>query len=50
MDGKMFKLGRSFSQESQDQISEVIARHLDTFTWSASDMPGIYSDFVCHHC
>ena len=47
--GKMFKLGRSLSQESQDQVAEVIARHLDAFAWFASDMPNIDPDFLCHH-
>jgi len=37
--GRKFKLGRSLSQEAQDQIAEVIARHLDAFAWTASDMP-----------
>jgi len=46
--GKKFKLGRSLSQEAQDQIAKVIARHLDTFAWFASDMPGIDPDFLCH--
>ena len=46
--GKMFKLGQSLSRESRDQISEVIARHLDVFAWSAADMPGIDPDFLCH--
>jgi len=26
----------------------VIVRHLDTFAWSASDMPGIDPNFLCH--
>jgi len=39
----MFKLGRSLSQESQDQVVEVIVRHLEAFVWSASDMPDIDS-------
>jgi len=47
--GKMFKLGRSLGQEAQDQIVEVIARHMDAFAWSASDMPVIDPDFLCHH-
>jgi len=47
--GKKFKLGKSLGQEVQDQIAEVIARHLDAFAWSASDMPGIDPDFLCHH-
>ena len=46
--GKMFKLGRSLSQESQDQVVEVIVRHLDAFAWSTSDMPDIDPDFLCH--
>ena len=46
--GKKFKLGRSLGQEAHDQIVEVIARHMDAFTWSSSDMPGIDPDFLCH--
>ena len=46
--GKRFKLGKSLGQETQNQIAEVIARHLDAFAWSASDMPGIDPDFLCH--
>jgi len=46
--GKTFKFGRSLSQESQDQVVEVIARHLDAFAWSASDMPDIDPNFLCH--
>jgi len=46
--GRIFKLGISLSQESQDQVAEVIARHFDAFAWSASDMPGIDPDFLCH--
>ncbi|XP_068462524.1 uncharacterized protein [Phaseolus vulgaris] len=47
--GRAFKLGKSLGQAAQDQIVEVIARHLDAFAWSASDMPGIDPDFLCHH-
>jgi len=46
--GKMFKLGKSLGQGTQDQIAKVIARHLDAFVWSASHMPGIDPDFLCH--
>jgi len=46
--GRMFKLGKSLGQGTQDQIVEEIARHLDAFAWSASDMPGIDPDFLCH--
>ena len=46
--GKTFKLGRSWSRESQDQVVEVIARHLDAFVWFASNMPDIDPDFLCH--
>ncbi|XP_068504031.1 uncharacterized protein [Phaseolus vulgaris] len=46
--GKRFKLGKSLSQESQDQVVEVIARHLNAFAWSASDMLGIDPNFLCH--
>jgi len=47
--GKTFKLGRLLSQEEQEEVAEVISRHLDAFAWSASDMPGIDPDFLCHH-
>ena len=47
--GKVFKLGRLLSQEEQDEVAAVISRHLDAFAWSASDMPGIDPDFLCHH-
>ena len=30
-------------------MAEVISCHLDAFTWTASDMPGINTDFPCHH-
>jgi len=45
---KKFNLGRSLGQEAYDQITEVIPRHLDAFTWSASDMPDIDPDLLCH--
>jgi len=47
--GKTFKLGRLLSQEEQEGVAGVISRHLDAFAWSASDMPGIDPDFLCHH-
>jgi len=47
--GKIFKLGQSLSGELWNQISEVIARHLDAFAWSAADMSDIDPDFQCHH-
>jgi len=46
--GKTFKLGKTLDGETQDQIAKVISRHLDAFAWSASDMPGIDPDFLCH--
>jgi len=47
--GKTFKLGRLLSREEQNQVAEVISRHLDAFAWSALDMPDIDPDFLCHH-
>ena len=47
--GNTFKLGSSLSPEEQEGVAEVISRHLDAFAWSASDMPGIDPDFLCHH-
>jgi len=49
INGKTFKLGKTLDRETQDQIAKVISRHLDAFAWSASDMPGIDPDFLCHH-
>jgi len=46
--GKKFMFGKSLGQKTQDQITEVIARHLDAFAWSASDFSGIDPDFLCH--
>ena len=48
INGKAFKLGRTLDSETRDQIAKVISRHLDAFAWSASDMPGIDPDFLCH--
>jgi len=48
INGKTFKLGKALDSETQDQIAKVISRHLDAFAWSASDMPGIDPDFLCH--
>ena len=47
--GKVFKLGRLLSQEEQGEVAAVISRHLDAFAWTATDMPGIDPDFLCHH-
>jgi len=48
IEGKKFKLGSSLGQEMQDQIAEVIARHINAFAWSSADMPNIDLDFLCH--
>ena len=48
IDDRMFKLAKSLGQGTQDQIAEVIPRHMNAFAWSASDMPGIDPDFLCH--
>jgi len=47
--GKTFKLGRLLCREEQDKVAEVISRDLDAVAWSASDMPGIDPDFLCHY-
>jgi len=46
---KLFKLGSLLSQGEQEEVAAVISRHLDTFAWTAADMPGIAPDFLCHH-
>jgi len=46
--GRTFKLGKTLDSETRDQIAKVISKHLDAFAWSASDMPGIDPDFLCH--
>jgi len=48
INSKTFKLGKTLDSETQDQITRVISRHMDAFAWSASDMPGIDPDFLCH--
>jgi len=45
---RIFKLRRLLSQEEQDEVAAVIARHLDAFAWSALDIPGIDLDFLFH--
>ena len=49
IEGKRFKLGKSLGQEAQHQIVEVKAQFMEAFAWSASDMPNIDPDFLCHH-
>jgi len=46
--GKTCKLGKTLDGKTRDQIAKVISRHLDAFSWSALDMPGIDPDFLCH--
>ena len=46
--GKKFKVGTSICLELQDKIAKVISKHMDAFTWSSVDMPGINPDFLCH--
>ena len=48
IEGKKFKFGSSLGQEMQDQIAEVIARHMNAFAWSSADMPDMDPDFLCH--
>jgi len=48
INGKTFKLGKALDSETQNRIAKVMSRHLDAFAWSASDMPGIDLDFLCH--
>jgi len=46
--GKRFKLGGPLSEDTRQQISGVIEKNMDAFAWSASNMPGIDPDFLCH--
>ena len=46
--GKRFKLGGSLGEEERRLIAGVIEKHMGAFAWSASDMPGIDLDFLCH--
>jgi len=48
IEAKKFKLCSSLGQEMQDQIVEVIVRHMNAFAWSSVDMPDIDLDFLCH--
>jgi len=45
---KAFKLGRHLSREERREATTLISRHLDAFTWTAADMPGIDPDFLSH--
>ena len=47
--GEKFKLGGSLVEEERKLIVGVIEKHMGAFAWSASDMPGIDPDFLCHH-
>ena len=49
IEGKVFKLGHLLSLEEQDEVAAMISSHLDAFAWTASDMPGINPNFLCHH-
>ena len=46
--GKRFKLGGSLDEEERGLIAGVIEKHMGAFAWSASDMPGIDPNFLCH--
>jgi len=35
-------------EPASEDIAEVLAWHLNAFAWSASDMPKIDPDFLCH--
>jgi len=48
IEGKLFMLDAFMGKELQDQIAEGIARHLDAFAWTSTDMLGIDPDFLCH--
>jgi len=45
---KKFKLGGSLVEEERKLIVGVIEKHMGAFAWSASNMPGIDPDFLCH--
>jgi len=44
--GKKFKLNTSLCKKLQDKIVEMISKHMDAFTWSFADMPGIDQIFM----
>ena len=46
--GRGFKLGGQLDEDTRRQISGVIEKNMGAFAWSASDMPGIDPDFLCH--
>ena len=41
-------MGGSLGEEERGLIAGVVEKHMGAFAWSASDMPGIDPDFLCH--
>ena len=46
--GRRLKLGGPLGEDTRRQISGVIEKNMGAFAWSASNMPGIDLDFLCH--
>nr|KYP58845.1 Transposon Ty3-I Gag-Pol polyprotein [Cajanus cajan] len=44
----MVKIGVSLAKEDEEGLVTVLKSNISAFAWSASDMPGIDPDFLCH--
>nr|KYP59710.1 Retrovirus-related Pol polyprotein from transposon 17.6 [Cajanus cajan] len=47
-EGKTVKIGVSLAKEDKEGLLTVLKSNVSAFAWSASDMPGIDPDFLCH--
>ncbi|XP_020207422.1 uncharacterized protein LOC109792422 [Cajanus cajan] len=48
-EGKTVKIGVSLAKGDEEGLVTVLKSNISAFAWSASDMPGIDPDFLCHH-
>lgn len=46
---RVTKLGITLSKEFEEGLIDLLRRNSDAFAWTAADMPGIDSEFICHH-
>ncbi|XP_020235084.1 uncharacterized protein LOC109814954 [Cajanus cajan] len=48
-EGRTIKIGVSLTKEDEEGLVTVLKINILAFAWSASDIPGIDPDFLCHH-
>lgn len=49
LEGRKFKNGASLEENMETMLKKTLSHNIDTFAWSAADMPDIDPDFLCHH-